>query len=43
MFFTLTFAHVKKDKMRAQANRCIFIRYVKTLKGKLWRLEPREA
>lgn len=44
VFGVVAFANVKKDKLEAQAERCIFITNVEGVKGyKLWRLEPRES
>jgi len=44
VFSALKFAHVNKDKLEAQVNKCICIGYVEGVKGyKIWRLEFWEA
>jgi len=44
VFSALVFSYVKKDNLKAQVERYIFIIYVKSVNGyKMWRLEPREA
>jgi len=44
VFNALTFAYVKKDKLEARLERCIFIGYVEGVtRYKLWRLKPEEV
>jgi len=40
VFRALAFAHVRQDKLDARAVKCIFIGYLKGVKGyKLWKME----
>ena len=44
VFRALAYAHVKKDKLEARAERCIFLGYAEGVKGyRLWRLEPKPS
>lgn len=44
VFGALTFAHVKKDKLKARAIKCLFLGNAKGVKGyRLWRLDPKPS